>query len=337
MRIAWYDEPGPADQVLRIGEIEKPSPGPGEVLIHMQASGVNPADVRRRAGWTPSDYGRFSKRVVPHTDGAGVVESLGEGVDARWLGRRVWVWNAGGASFYGFPEFGADVGAAAEYIALPVRFVADLPEAAAYDAGACLGGPACTAHFVIFADGPVDGATILVQGGTGAVGELAVQFAAHAGATVIAVVSSDEKAERAMAAGARHVVNRARENVAESVLAACPAGVDRLIEVEFGLNIETDARLIKPNGTIVSYSSPSAPRPTLPYYALQRKGVTLRLVQAYILPEPHRSRAISEINAHLSDGRLVPTIAKRFPLEEIAAAHALLESGKASGNVIVTT
>lgn len=337
MRAAWYEAYGPAEEVLQVGELEKPAPKRGEVLISMKASGVNPADVRRRGGWAQPGYSRVSKRVIPHTDGAGVVEALGDGVDARWLGRRVWVWNAGGASFYGFPDHGSDVGAAAEYAALPVRYVADLPDAADFDAGACLGGPACTAHYVVFADGPVNGKTILVQGGTGGVGELAVQFAAGAGANVIAVVSSDEKAARAKAAGARLTVNRSRENVTDSVLAASPDGVDRIIEVEFGLNIDTDAALIKPNGTIASFSSPSAPTPVLPYYPLQRKGVTVRFVQAYILPDEHRRRAIADICAWLSEKRLTPTIAARFPLEDIAAAHRLLESGKALGNVIVTT
>jgi NADPH:quinone reductase-like Zn-dependent oxidoreductase len=302
----------------------------------MHASGVNPADVRRRAGWSGAGFTHAHERVVPHTDGAGIVEAVGAGVDPRWTGRRVWVWNAGGADFYGFPDFGTDVGTAAECIALPLQYVAELPDAADFDIGACLGGPACTAHFVVFADGDVMGTTILVQGGTGAVGELAVQFAADAGATVIATVSSDEKAERASAAGARHVINRTREDVGAAVFALCPEGVDRIVEVEFGLNVATDARIIKPNGTIASYSSPTVREPTLPYYALQRKGVTVRYVQGYILPPTARERSIAAINRLLEHGRLNPTVAARYPLEEIAAAHTLVESGRAIGNVVVT-
>ena len=336
MRAAWYDRPGPAADVLVVGELERPDPAEGEVLVRMYASGVNPADIRRRAGWVPSGYSGMSKRVRPHTDGAGVVEGLGRGVDPSWLGRRVWVWNAGGASFYGFPAFGVDVGTAAEHVALPVGHVAPLPDGVTFDVGACLGGPACTAHYMVFSDGDVDGATVLVQGGTGAVGELSVQFAAAAGANVIAVVSSDEKGEMAKAAGAAHFVNRSREDVAEAVLALSPDGVDRIIEVEFGLNVNTDARLIKPNGKIASYSSPSMPEPTLPYYALQRKGVLLRFVQAYILPADDRRAAIDGINRWLADKKLVPTIAARYPLEEIAAAHQKLEGRNIAGNVIVT-
>lgn len=336
MRIAWYDTPGPAAKVFVVGAVDRPVPRSGDVLVRMHASGVNPADVRRRAGWSGAGFARLSRRVVPHSDGAGVVEGVGEGVDRSWMGRRVWLWNAGGASFYGFPDEGTDTGTAAEYVALPVRFVADLPDAADFDVGACLGGPACTAHFVVFADGDVKDATILVQGGTGSVGELAVQFAADAGATVIATVSSSEKAERARAAGARHVVDRSREDVGAAVLALYPNGVDRIIEVEFGVNVLTDAKIIKPNGTIASYSSPTVREPVLPYYELQRKGVTVRFVQAYILPPLHRKRSIEGVNRLLADRRLRPTIAARFPLEDIAAAHALVESHQAIGNVVVT-
>jgi NADPH:quinone reductase len=335
MRAAWYDRAGRAEEVLIVGETARPLPGPGEVLIRMRAAGVNPVDVRRRAGWTGAGYAQSEKRVVPHTDGAGIVEALGEGVDQYWADRRVWVWNAGSASFYGFPQHGTDNGTAAEYVALPIGYVAQLPDTADFDVGACLGGPACTAHYVVLGDGDVSGSTILVQGGTGSVGELAVQFAAEAGANVIAVVSSDEKAEMAKASGARHTVNRSRERVDEAVLELCPNGVDRIIEVEFGLNVETDAKLIKPNGKIASFSSPSAREPVLPYYSLQRKGITVHFVQAYILPHADRKRAIDAIHRLLKTKRLRPTIAARYSLDQIAAAHAHVESGRAIGNVIV--
>jgi NADPH2:quinone reductase len=335
MQAAWYDRTGRAEEVLTVGKMARPSPECGEVLIRMRASGVNPVDVRRRAGWSGAGYLGSDKRVIPHTDGAGIIEALGAGVDQGWAGRRVWIWNGGSASFYGFPQHGTDTGTAAEYVALPTRFVVELPDEAGFDVGACLGGPACTAHHVVFRDGAVSGVTILVQGGTGAVGELAVQFAAEAGANVIAIVSSDEKAEMARASGARHTVDRSREDVADAVVALCPDGVDRIIEVEFGLNIESDAKLIKPNGKIASFSSPSVREPVLPYYALQRKGVTVHFVQAYILPCADRTRSTAEIDRLLKAGKLKPTIAASFPLEEIAAAHAHVESGKAIGNVVI--
>ncbi|HUQ41915.1 MAG TPA: NADPH:quinone reductase [Candidatus Limnocylindrales bacterium] len=336
MRVASYDRTGPARDVLVIAEAPLPSPSAGEVLIRMRASGVNPADVRRRGGWAGSGFSAVSRRVIPHTDGAGVIEALGDEVDASWLGARVWLWNAGGASFYGFPDEGTDVGTAAEYVALPVRFVSRLPDAASFEAGACMGGPGCTAHYVVFADGDVSGATILVQGGTGAVGELSTQLARRAGATVIATVGSPDKIARAKAAGAEHVIDRSKDDVAAAVLAVAPSGVDRIIEVEFGLNVGVDAKIIKPNGTIATYSSPTDREPVLPYYELQRKGVRVRFVQAYILTPTDRARSIDGVNAGLANGSLRPTIAARFPLERIAESHEFVESRKGAGNVVVT-
>jgi NADPH2:quinone reductase len=301
----------------------------------MHSSGVNPVDARRRAGWGGAGYVQSGGRVIPHTNGAGVVEEVGQGVDRAWLGRRVWVWNAGSASFYGFPNDGVDCGTAAEYVALPIRHVAPLPDTAGFETGACLGGPACTAHYVVLGDGDVAGSTILIQGGTGSVGGLAVQIAAAAGAEVIAVVGSEEKAAAARAYGARHTVDRSREKIAEAVLALHPGGVDRIVEVEFGLNVETDARMVRSNGKIVSFSSPTLREPVLPYYALQRKGVTVQFVQVYILPPRDRANAIETINRMLAEQRLRPAIAARYGLDAIAEAHRHVERGAGIGNVVV--
>lgn len=335
MRIARYERTGPAREVLTIADVPRPSPRTDEVLIRMRASGVNPADVRRRGGWSAPGFARLDRAVVPHSDGAGLVEEVGEGADPSWLGRRVWVWNAGGASFYGFPEEGCDAGTAAEYVALPERFVVDLPDGVSFEVGACLGAPAVTAHFVVRADGSVAGRTVLVQGGTGAVGELAIQIAAADGAMVIATVGSADRVEYARRAGARHIIDRSRDDVSATVLRLAPEGVDRIIEAEFGLNVATDAAVIAPNGIIASYSSPSLREPILPYYALQRKGVTVRYVQAYILTPEHRRRAIAGVNELLVAGALRPTIAGTFPLDDIAAAHEVVERHEAIGNVVV--
>lgn len=335
MRAAWYDQPGPAAQVLTVGTLPRPEAGAGEVLVRMHASGINPADVKRRSGWGSGTFGQSTKRVYPHTDGAGVIEAAGPGVDPSLAGRRVWAWNAGGGDFYRIPG-AIERGTAAEYVALPVSHVVELPASASFEVGACLGGPACTAHHVALGDGDVLGQTVLVQGGGGAVGELAIQFAATAGATVIATVSSDAKAEIARRAGAAHVINRRTEDVTRRVLEISPEGVDRLIEVDFGANAAIDAAVMKLNGKIASFSSTSVPEPVLPYYALQRKGITVQFVQAYILTTAARERALRAINDMLASGRLRPTIAARYPLEAIAEAHGVVERGEAVGNVVLT-
>lgn len=330
---AWYDRTGPARDVLRVGEAEKPLPAAGQVLVRIAASGINPSDCKQRAGF-PGGRSQAG-RIVPHSDGAGTVEAVGDAVEQYWLGRRVWIWNARGGSFYG--TGGGDTGTAGAYLALPVEQVVPLPDNTGFDLGAALGAPACTAHYLVFADGDVAGQTILIRGGAGAVGELAVQFAHAAGARVIATVSSSEKAAIAGAAGAGHVVNYRTENVTNFVRGLCPDGVDRIIEVDFARNVAEDAALIRQNGTIASYSSPSNPTPVLPYYALQFKGATVRFVQGFSLPAAARRIALRQICIGVTDGWLRPTIAARYPLSEIAAAHELVESGRAVGNVVLVT
>jgi len=333
MRQAWYTRTGPAREVLCVGDVPEPVAGPGEVLVRIRASGINPSDHKQRAGFAGPTVP--NGRVVPHSDGAGVIEAVGEGVEIGWQGRRVWVWNARGGAFYGFNN-GPEVGTASELIAIPLTRVAPLPDGVGFAEGACLGAPAATAHYAVFADGSVIGRTVLVQGGAGAVGELCVQFASAAGARVIATVSSPEKAAVAQMGGAHHVINYREEDVAAIVRGLCPDGVDRIVEVDFAANVDIDAAVIRQNGIIASYSSPSDREPVLPYYRLQFKGATVRFIQGYTLPPAAQARALGDIAEGAAAGWLRPTIARLFPLDEIAAAHELVGGGTAVGNVVLT-
>jgi len=326
MRAAWYEVTGPAREVIRIGELPRPEPGLSEVLVRVHASGINPSDTKRRAGWRKEPL--VYPRIIPHSDGAGVIEAVGAGIGEDRIGERVWLWNA---------QRGRASGTCADYVALPQAQAVSLPEPTGFVEGACLGVPASTAHFATLADGPLVGQTVLVHGGAGAVGDYAVQWAKRAGARVIATVGSEAKAAHARASGADATVNRRAEDVVQRVLDLTDGqGVDRIVEVDFGANLEQDVALIKPNGVIASYSSTTQPEPVFPYYPLAYKGVTVRLVQAYILPEPARARALADIGEALRDGGLRHRIARVFPLEETAAAHELQESGEAIGNVVVT-
>lgn len=326
MRAAWYEATGPASEVIRIGELPRPSPGPGEVLVRVHASGINPSDTKRRAGWRNEPLAH--PRIIPHSDGAGVIEAAGADVEEGRIGERVWLWNA---------QSGRASGTCADYVALSQAQAVPLPDSTSFIEGACLGVPASTAHCAVLADGPLVGQTVLVQGGAGAVGDYAVQWAKRAGAQVIATVGSDAKAALARASGADATVNRRSEDVVQRVLDLTDGqGVDRIVEVDFGANLALDVMLIKPNGVIASYSSTAQPEPVFPYYPLAYKGVTLRLVQAYILPRPARARALGDIGKALRDGALQHRIAALFPLEDTAAAHELQESGEVTGNVVVT-
>ena len=326
MKAVWYESTGPALEVLRYGELETPRPGWGEVRVRVAASGVNPSDTKKRGGWLDMAMGH--PRVIPHSDGAGTVDVVGEGVDPARIGERVWVWNAQSGS--------RPFGTAAEHVVVPSDQAVQLPDGVPWSIGAGLGVPGCTAHYAVLGDGPVRGKRVLVQGGAGAVGHMAVQIAALSGAEVIATVSSAMKGDVALGAGARHVVNYRRGDVAARVRDLTGGeGVDRVIEVDLAANIETDVEVLRPHGTIASYSSTSGPELPLYYYPLAFKDLRIHFVQGYLLPPRARQAAIRDITEWL-DARLVDVrIAKLFPLSRTAAAHELLESGRADGKVVV--
>lgn len=332
MRAVVYETTGPARSVLRIVERAVPELSEGEVLVRVAASGVNPSDVKKRSGWR--SIAPPAAPVTPHSDGAGTIEAVAAGVREEWIGRRVWIFNAQGGASYGAKD-APECGTAAEFVAVPLPYVVPLPDNVSFETGACLGVPACTAHYAVHTAGDLRNRTVLVQGGAGAVGEMAVQFACLAGASVIATVSSQAKADAARRAGALHTIDRHNENVVEAVRAIAPDGVDHIVEVDFGANAGIDAAVLRRGGTISSYSSPSAPEPQIPYYPLQFTAGTLHFVPIFLIDEASRQRGLADINMALSTYRLRPTIAAVLPLDEIAAAHELVESGQALGNVVV--
>ncbi|GAB3974601.1 NADPH:quinone reductase [Actinoallomurus acanthiterrae] len=275
MRAAWYDRNGAARDVLTVAELPDPEPGPGEVRVRVAAAGVNPADVKRRSG--VGGRTMTAPRVIPGDDGAGTIDKAGPGVPADRVGRRVWVYAAGQHSPFG---------TSAEYVVVPDAQAVELPDAVPFEAGACLGVPALTAHRCLLADGPVDGATVLVTGGAGSVGHYAIQLAKNHGATVLATASTGEKQRAAMAAGADHVVDYRRTDAAEAILELTGGrGVDRVVDVAFGANLPLTSATVATNGTIAGYASDAVPEPTLPFYPLMRRGIVVRMVLVYVMPE----------------------------------------------------
>ena len=246
MQAAFYETTGTAREVLQLGPLEMPQPGPGEVRVRIVCSGVNPSDVKSRAGLRNKTLP--FPRIVPHSDGAGVIDAVGEGVTRGRPGDRVWVWNAAWKRAWG---------TAAEYVVLPAQQVVSLPESTPFDAGACLGIPALTAYHAAAVDGGVAGKTVLVAGGAGAVGHYAVQMARLLGARqVFATVSSPAKAELALQAGADLAIDYRTDDVAARVRAATDGlGVDRIIEVDIAANAALDLQLLKQGGDLVVYGS----------------------------------------------------------------------------------
>ena len=329
MLAATYTRTGPAVEVLSVGEMAAPVAGPGEVLVRVHASGINPADVKRRGGWR--GMGMDHPLVIPHTDGAGQIIAVGEGADPARIGERVWVWNAQG----GYGEAGRAFGTAAEFIAIASHQAVRLADSLTYADGSNLGVPAMTAYRAVFADGPVTGQTIFVNGAAGAVGHFAVQMAVAGGARVIGTVSNPEAAAHVMAAGAFATIDRKTENVSARILELTEEqGVDRVIEVDFGANLELDAVVLKRNGTVAAYSSSSNPTPTLPYYAFASKGANLRFIQGFLIPEDQRLAGEKMIAEMADAGRLKVAIGATFPLSDIARAHERVERGSL-GNVVV--
>jgi NADPH2:quinone reductase len=325
MKAAWYDRNGPAREVLQVGALPEPAPGPGEVLVRVHVSGVNPSDVKSRAG---ARGGMAFPRIVPHSDGAGVIEAVGPGVDKARIGERVWLWNG---------QWRRPFGTAAERIAVPAAQAVRLPDGVDFEAGACMGIPAMTAEACLFSDGPIDGKTVLVTGGAGAVGHYAIQLAKWSGARVIATAGRAETVAACRDAGADLVIDYKRERVAERLRDATGgAGIDRVVEVEFGGNLETSLAAIKENGVIAAYASMGAPTPPLPFYPLMFKAVTLRLVLVYILSPEARRRSIANLTAALEAGALTHPLAGRFPLDDIARAHEAVEAGNKLGQILVS-
>ena len=325
MKAVWYERTGPAPEVLTYGEMPTPEAGPGEVRVRLKASGVNPADVGRRGGsYRAMEY----PRVIPNSDGAGIVDQIGEDVTQLRVGQRVWLFNG--------QRNGRAFGTAAEYIALAEHLVTPLPDSLSYAAGATLGIPGMTAWCCLFCDGPITGKTVLVTGGAGAVGHYAVQFAKWGGAKVIATVSSEAKAEQARLAGADLVINYRNDDVIAKVLAFTGGrGVDRVVDVDFGGNIAITLKLMAVNSTIAVYATNGNRTPLVPMRDLMEKCIALRALALFALPPPLLAAAQADITKWLTAGKRIHNVAGEFALADTAQAHLAVEKGDKLGTVIV--
>jgi NADPH2:quinone reductase len=320
MKAVLYERQGPAGEVLRVADVPRPDPAPGEVRVRLSLSGVNPTDWKSRSGATPRKLEEFQ---IPHHDGAGVIDAVGQGVDEARVGERVWVWGAAA---------GRRSGTAAQWTVVPDVQAAPLPDSATGELGASLGVPAMTAHRCLFADGDLRGKNVLVTGGAGAVGHFAIELARRAGARVATTVSGPEKAELARAAGADLVVNHQDPDALDRLRAFSPR-MDRIVEVNIAANFTQDLALAGPE-TVVSVYAIDAPDPVLPVRACMTANVTLRFVLLYGIPRPVLEETAREVTAALREGALSALPVHRYPLEECAAAHEAVQ-GRAVGKVLL--
>jgi NADPH2:quinone reductase len=314
MQAVWYDEQGPASEVLRFGELPDPDPAPGEVRVALTYSGVNPGDTKKRRGWLGSTMPH--PRVVPHSDGAGVIDAVGEGVDRGRLGRRVWVHGAQSYRAYG---------TAAQLTVVPDHLAVELPDEVPDELGACLGIPGITAHRAVFVDGPVVGSTVLVHGVLGGVGRLAAQLALRGGATVIGTVRRTSDLPATDETGVTHAI--ALDDDPESAIRAiAPEGVDRVIEVALSENVDLDAAVLRNQGVIAAYGT-RADRPDLPFWPMLFDNVTIRLLGSDDFPVDAKRQAAAELTAAASDGALQIPVGDPLPLERTAEAHEAVDAG----------
>jgi NADPH:quinone reductase len=322
MKAAWYEKPGPARDVFVVGEMPDPQPAAGEVRIRIAASGINPGDLKKRQD--SFSLGMAFPRIIPHSDGAGRIDEVGDGVPTEWVGRAVWCYGA--QSYRPF-------GTAAEFTVVPLDHVAPLPVNVSPEQGACLGIPGITAHRAVHVGGDVTGRTVLVQGAGGAVGMCAVQLARYAGARVIGTVRSSAEEPAARAAGAHEVVLN-DQRLPERMKALAPDGVDHIVEVAFGANIDADVEILKMGGSIGSYATDDA-TPKIPFWLMVFKNIRLFFLGSDDFPTEAKVAATRDLNAALQAGWSGFEIGERIQLAEIARAHELAEHRVRRGRVVV--
>ena len=323
MIAAWYDRQGPPAEVLQVGDLPAAEPGAGDVRVRLSVSGANPGDIKKRESWLGNPMA--FPRIIPHSDGAGVIEAVGTDVDPARVGRRVWVYGA--QSYRPF-------GTAAQTTVVPDSLAVDLPDAVSDEIGACLGIPGITAHRAVFADGPVTGQTVLVHGVRGSVSSLAAQLGRWSGATVIGTVRTKAEVDQVSSAAADHVVALDSEPE-KTIRQIAPDGVNRVIEVALSANADLDAAIVRNGAVLAVYASPKD-RPELPFWPMLFANVTIRLLGSDDFPQDAKDAAARDLSKAAAQSALSIPIAEIMPLTRIAAAHELIESGTAPGRVLVS-
>jgi NADPH2:quinone reductase len=325
MKAAWFEKFGSAVDTLIIGEQPKPEVKDGEVLVKLKTTAVNPSDVKKRMGAFSNllDDGH----VIPHSDGAGVIEAVGEGVPKNRIGERVWVYQA---------QYARRLGTAAEYVAIDASRAATLPNNTSFEIGACLGIPAMTAHRAVMSDGDLTGQTVLITGGAGRVGNYAIQWAKLAGAKVITTASNPIDEETCREAGADLVVNHREANWGVTVQDVNDGEkVDRVVEVEFGFNLPEVLKCIRIGGVIATYGNSQIKEPKLPFVQMLFMDLTIKMTIVYAMPETAKQQAIKDIYSALSADQLKHRVTHLLPFEQIAKSHELIEQSNLRGCVVV--
>ncbi len=326
MKSVYYKKFGKPEDVLIYGEVNTPEPKEGEVLIRLKTSAVNPSDVKKREGSSPKLL--QNGMIIPHSDGAGVIEAVGSGVPESRIGERVYVYQA---------QFGRSLGTAAEYLAISSRRAVNLPDHASFEVGAAVGIPMLTAHRCVFSDGSVKDKILLITGGAGRVGYYAIQWALRGGARVLATASNKEDRQACLDLGVEAVFNHRNNGWGEEISRYLDGEkAERVVDVEFGANLEEVLSCIAVNGYIATYSSTVVSEPSIPFRRMMFMNLTLRMVLVYSLPEEAKDEAIAMTDEVLRTGAFSHRIAEILPLDQCARAHNLVEKGAPRGVVLLS-
>ncbi len=311
MKVIGYEEFGPATEVLQVREIELQKPKSREVIVKLRYSGVNPSDAKARAGNRPGIFKPEYSLVIPHSDGSGVIEDVGSELDKSLIGKRVWVRNG---------QWKRPFGTAAEYITIALENLIEMPSEMSFKHGATMGIPGLTAAYGIFGSGEVLGKTLLISGGMGAVGHLAVQLAKWGGATVI-TTGSKSSYETLLSLGADYFFDYSSDKLVSQIKEVAPEGVDRVVEVEFGINLNWLHEVLKPNGTLAVYGSAKEMNPIIPFGLYLFKAIKIDIFLIYILPPKEREIAINYLHLAYGQKALVPRIDSIYRLEDCDQAQ----------------
>jgi len=325
MKAIWYTRQGAAHDVLQFGEQPEPHAAAGEVRIRLYASGINPADIYRRAG---PNFQMDGPLIIPNSDGAGIVDEAGRGADRALIGKRVWLYNG--------QRNGRVFGTAAAYITISDDLVRELPRNTTFNQGACLGIPAMTAHVAVARGGDLKGRNVFISGGAGAVGNYAIQWAKRFGARVITTVSSDEKAAHAKAAGADVTVNYKSADVAAAIREFTGGkGLTHVVDLDFGANVGLLVPLMAAGGTLAYFATKGNLTPVFPADDFMRRNLTLSGIVLNGVPLAQRHRAQDDITQWLQEGGMQHTISSVHPLAKTAEAHDAVQAGTKRGTVVV--
>jgi len=324
MQAIWYERGGPAAEALQSGTMDMPEPGAGEVRVRMVWSAVNPHDVKKRLdGRETGTLGR----IIPHSDGSGEIDQVGEGVPAQRIGEQVWLFAA---------QVGQASGTCAQYCVVPAWKAVRLPEQVSLREGACLGIPAVTAVTALIAGGAVAQKRVLVAGGAGRVGAYAVQFAKLSGAQVTATAAAKDRAMVEQMGAVRCFDYTDSELAAQLRDDTGKKGYDLIIESRFGGNIELDARILSRNGVIAAYGFDDNLSPAVPAMQLVMRNAVCRFIGIFALSREQQEATLRQVGELLNRGGVQHRVGMEVGLADTASAHQRIEAGRLSGAALIS-